>query len=71
MGNKNNIDFWGWILSISFLILLTIAGYLAYKSIDYKVLTKLENTPLILPTPILSSANPSTPSDSLSPQPSQ
>lgn len=35
-----------------FLILLTYAGYLSYKSIDWTVLDRLEATKLILPTPI-------------------
>jgi len=32
--------------------LLTYAGYLSYKSIDWDVLKRLENETLILPTPI-------------------
>lgn len=47
---ETKIDFWGWFLITSLLILLSIAGYSAYKSIDYQVLTKLESQQLILPT---------------------
>ncbi|MDD4136061.1 MAG: hypothetical protein PHN66_03260 [Candidatus Shapirobacteria bacterium] len=32
--------------------LLLYAGFLSYKSIDWDVLKRLENTPLVLPTPI-------------------
>lgn len=32
--------------------LLIYAGFLSYKSIDWNVLKKIEDTPLILPTPI-------------------
>ena len=33
-------------------ILLAIAGIYSYKSIDWNVLKKIEQIPLILPTPI-------------------
>jgi len=49
---ETKIDFWGYVLIISFFIILSIGGYISYKSIDYKVLTKLESQELILPTPI-------------------
>lgn len=38
-------------LIILLLILLSYAGYLSYKSIDWKILDKLEAQPLNLPTP--------------------
>ncbi|MPM80119.1 hypothetical protein SDC9_127165 [bioreactor metagenome] len=34
-------------------ILLTIAGIISYKSIDWDVLKKIEQQNLVLPTPIL------------------
>lgn len=49
---NEKIDTIGWILIGLFLILLTYAGYLSYKSIDFNVLKKLEAQKLILPTPI-------------------
>jgi hypothetical protein len=57
-------DTLGTILIIIFLILLTIAGYLSYKSIDWDVLKKMESQPLILPTPI-----PASPSANISTNP--
>ena len=55
MENQNKPDIFGTILISILLILLTYAGYLSYKSIDFKVLKKLEASPLNLPpspTPI-------------------
>jgi len=46
------LDPFGYILITMFLILLSYAGYLAYKSIDWDVLKRLEKQELILPTPI-------------------
>ena len=57
---ETKIDFWGWVLIISFLIVLSISGYISYKSIDYKILPKLESQQLVLPTP--APLNPATPS---------
>jgi hypothetical protein len=34
-----------------FLLILTYAGYVSYKSIDFDVLKKLESQKLILPPP--------------------
>lgn len=44
--------------SIVFILLglLLYAGFLSYQSIDWNVLKRLEDTPLVLPTPI--STNP-------------
>ncbi len=39
------------IIAILF-ILLAIAGYISYKSIDWDVLKRMEQVPLVLPTPI-------------------
>lgn len=50
MDNKQ-IDYPGILLVTILLILLTYAGYLAYKSIDWKVLDRLEQSPIVLPTP--------------------
>ena len=55
---ENKIDFVGWILISIFLLLLTYAGFISYKSIDWTVLKRLESQQLVLPTP-LSSPSPS------------
>ena len=55
MENQNKPDILGTTLISILLILLTYAGYLSYKSIDFKVLERLESSPLDLPpspTPI-------------------
>jgi hypothetical protein len=62
---ETKIDFWGYVLIISLFTMLTIGGYISYKSIDYKILTKLESQKLILPTEI--PFNPATPSAQASP----
>lgn len=41
----------GYILIILLLILTTIAGFFAYKSIDFEVLDKMEQQPLNIPPP--------------------
>jgi len=51
MQNQNKIDYIGIILLSIFFILLSYAGFLSYKSIDWDVLKRLESSPLILPTP--------------------
>ena len=43
------------------LLFLTYAGFLAYKSIDFQILEKLESTPLILPSPSPETTPTSTP----------
>lgn len=49
---KNKLGIIG-IISLSFLfILLTLAGYVSYKNIDWDVLNRIESQQLILPTPI-------------------
>jgi len=50
----NQKDFIGNTLIITLLVLLSIAGYISYKSIDWTVLKRLEAQPLILPTPMAS-----------------
>ena len=52
MEKNNKQDHIGNIIIFTLLILLTYAGYLSYKSIDWDVLKRLEAQPLILPTPI-------------------
>ena len=42
-------DLLGGLLIIGLLICLTYAGILSYKSIDFKILEKLEASPLQLP----------------------
>ncbi len=49
---QKNDDIFGLILILTLLFLLAIAGYLSYKSIDKDILNKLENKPIIIPTPI-------------------
>jgi len=50
MENKNFIIN---LLIVILLVLLTIAGIISYKSIDWNVLKKMEQQNLVLPTPIL------------------
>ena len=65
---SNKIDTLGYILIATFLILLSYAGYLSYKSIDWNVLKRLESQTLVLPTPIPASiASPSAQSATASP----
>ena len=51
MENQKNIDHVGVALILIFFILLTYAGYLSYKSIDWDVLKRLEAAPIAIPTP--------------------
>jgi len=53
--NQNQLDFWGYLIITILLLLLSYAGYLSYKSIDWTVLTRLESQTLVLPTPIIAS----------------
>lgn len=46
---QNKINIIGGLLIASLLISLTYAGILTYKSIDFKILEKLEASPLNLP----------------------
>jgi len=50
MENKES-DLIGNILIVSLLLLLSIGGYISYKSIDWTVLKRMEAQPLLLPTP--------------------
>lgn len=50
--NNKKPDHIGNIIVFILLTLLIYAGYLSYKSIDWKVLKNLESEKLILPTPI-------------------
>ncbi|KKR68347.1 MAG: hypothetical protein UU09_C0011G0024 [Microgenomates group bacterium GW2011_GWA2_40_6] len=47
---KPNPDYLSIILLISFFLLLTYAGYLSFKSIDWDVLKRLESSPIAIPT---------------------
>lgn len=49
------IDFWGYLIIITFLSLLGYAAYISYKSIDWTVLTRLESETLVLPSPVVAS----------------
>ncbi len=48
----NQKDPIGNILIATLFVLLIIAGIISYKSIDWDVLKRMEQTPLVLPTPI-------------------
>ena len=52
---ENQKDPIGMSLLLILFILISILGFIYYKSIDWNVLKRLEQTPLILPTPIPSS----------------
>ena len=45
-------------LILTLLVLLTYAGILSYKSIQWDVLDRLEAQPLVLPPPASASAHP-------------
>lgn len=64
MENKSKIDYIGVTLILIFFILLSYAGYLSYKSIDWDVLKKIEQAPLGVPSPAptVSTSTPATPS---------
>ena len=59
------IDLLGSLILGLLFTLLAYGGYISYKSIDWDVLKRLEASPLLLPTPIIT--NPATPSASTSP----
>lgn len=46
------LDFWGYLIIVTLMSLLSYAGFLSYKSIDWDVLKRLEEAPLNLPAPI-------------------
>lgn len=52
MNHHQPLDFWGIVLISTLFLSLAYAGFLAYKSIDWDVLKRLEAQPLVLPTPI-------------------
>lgn len=52
MEENKKPDYIGNTIVFILLGLLIYAGYLSYKSIDWDVLKRLENQPLVLPTPI-------------------
>jgi len=51
----NQKDIIGNILVFTLLILLTVAGIISYKSIDWTVLKRMEDSKLVLPTPAITS----------------
>lgn len=59
---QNKIDYPGVLLITIFLALLSYAGFLSYKSIDWNVLKRLEEAPIVLPTPVPSGTPESSPS---------
>jgi GR25 family glycosyltransferase involved in LPS biosynthesis len=48
--NQNKITPLGYLLIATFFILLSYAGWIYTKSIDWTVLKRMENSPLTLPT---------------------
>lgn len=48
--NQNKITPLGYFLILSFFILLSYASWIYAKSIDWNVLKRMEDSPLILPT---------------------
>jgi len=56
----NQKDLIGNILVFTLLILLTAAGIISYKSIDWTVLKRMEDSKLVLPTPAITSTPVST-----------
>jgi hypothetical protein len=46
------LDLGGYLIVGLLLLLLSYAGYISYKSIDWTVLTRLESQSLVLPTPL-------------------
>ena len=50
--SEKPLDFWGYLIISTLLILLSYASYLSYKSIDWDVLKRLEASPINLPAPI-------------------
>ena len=59
---NQNKDYIGNILILILIILLAVAGYFSYKSIDWKVLNRIESQTLSLPTQTPTIQIPSTPS---------
>ena len=48
---NNQKDLFGNILVFVFLALIIVAGIISYKSIDWDVLKRVEESKLVLPTP--------------------
>lgn len=59
MENKK-IDYVGILLISTFFLLLGYSGFLAYQSIDWKVLERLEKAPIELPSPPVASPSATT-----------
>ena len=57
---NQNKDYIGNILVLILIILLAVAGYFSYKSIDWKVLNRIESQTLSLPTQTPTIQNPAT-----------
>ncbi|MFA5894480.1 MAG: hypothetical protein WC851_01775 [Candidatus Shapirobacteria bacterium] len=64
-----SLDPIGITLIVIFLGLLTYAGVISYKSIDWTVLKRLESQTLVLPTPVVASPSAVTASPSAATQP--
>jgi hypothetical protein len=64
-----SLDPIGITLIVIFLGLLTYAGIISYKSIDWTVLKRLESQTLVLPTPVVASPSVVTASPSAATQP--
>ena len=50
------LNFWGYLIIGTLFLFLSYGGFLAYKSIDWQVLDRLESSPLNLPSPVVTSA---------------
>lgn len=51
MESAKQPDNTSYILIVILLILITIAGFYSYKSIDFGILERLEKEPLVIPPP--------------------
>jgi hypothetical protein len=67
---ENKKDPIGISLLLLLFILLGVIGYIYYKSIDWDVLKRLEQSQLILPTPMVNQTETATPSSAISATPS-
>jgi hypothetical protein len=67
---ENKKDPIGMSLLLVLFILLGILGFIYYQSIDWDVLKRLEQTPLVLPTPIINQTQTATPSTTITATPS-
>jgi len=67
---ENKKDPIGMSLLLILFILISILGVIYYRSIDWDVLKRLEQAPLVLPTPIFNQTETATPSTTITSTPS-